>query len=248
VACAAATVLLACGGEAQPVPLGPPAERHGAAATRSLLQIERVRARLVAAINLYEIGRRHEARRHLADAASGYRRLAPRVVGRDALLDREIRVALEDGVAGMARAAPAGPVLARLRPLTGQLLDGVAQALLPARALEDPGLRAEVLGRVVELLREQYAVGVAARSRPERRLGLQRAYGLLARAQILARGLSPDLGPQREDVVEPLAGIRDRAFPLGIERPPTPPPSPLRVSRAAARVQEALERRFRLTR
>jgi hypothetical protein len=137
-------------------------------------------------------------------------------------------------------------VLARVRALIGPLGEGVAEALVPRAAREDPGLRAEVTSRLALELREEYARAAEAPVEALRRLHLQRAYGLLARAGVVVRGPGADLGPQRPEALDPLRGIRDRVWPTGIERPPTPPPSPARVARAVERVRSALAERFGL--
>jgi hypothetical protein len=243
---ATALSLAACGAAAEPVPQGPPAQRHGARAVADVERVERARASLVAAINLYEGRRGAEAVRHLDDARSTYAPLRPRVRARDAVLDREVEAASTRARAAMVRGDPPRPGLARLRALNGQLTDGVLAALVPRAAREDAGLRAEVARRLARELAAAYAAGVAARGPARRRGQLQRAYGLLARAGVTARGLGGALGPARPDVLEPLRGIRDRVWPVGIERPPAPPPAPARVSRAVRRAGDALTARFAL--
>jgi hypothetical protein len=239
--------LVAAGcGEAPAVPTGPPAERHGERAPATVEAVERLRASLVAALQLYGLGRRDEALGHLAEGERRYERLRARVRPRDAVLDREIRAALVRARAGMTRGDPPRPVLTRVRALIGPLTDGVLETLVPRAARDDAGVRAEVLSRLAGALRRKYAEGVGASTRPRRRLHLQRAYGLLARAGVVGRGLGADLGPQRPAVLEPLRGMRDRVWPTGIERPPTPPPAPARVARAVERVRGALAERFGL--
>ena len=243
---AAAAPLGACGLPSEPAPQGPPAERHGARAVADVERVERTRASLVAAVNLYELRRGAEAVRHLDDARAGYAGLRPRVRARAPVLDREVVAAFARARAAMVRGAPPRPPLARVRALNDQLTAGVLETLVPKAARDDAGLRAEVARRLTARLARTYAAGVREPGPTRGRLRLQRAYGLLTRAGLTARGLGDTLGPVRPEVLEPLRGIRDRVWPTGIERPPSPPPAPDRVTRAARRVNGALVERFDL--
>ena len=245
---AAAVSLAGCGGSFEPAPQGPPALRHGARAVDDVERVERARASLVAAINLYELRRGAEAVRHLDDARAPYDELRPRVRPRAGVLDREVVAAFGRARAAMVRDAPPRRPLARVRALSDQLTGGVLEVLVPRAARDDAGLRVEVARRLTDRLARSYAAGVRTADPARRRLRLQRAYGLLARAGVTARGLGATLGPARPDVVEPLGGIRDRVWPTGIERPPSPPPAAARVARAARGVNGALTARFGLAR
>lgn len=235
------------GAEALAPPTGSPAARHGERAVRTVLAIERMRASLVSAQKLAAIDSPREARVHLGEAERRYAPLSARVRARDPALDREIRAALVGADADLNRTGDHARAIALVRALSGQLLEGAQDALLPLAAREDLGLRAQVALLTTGFLRATYRHALASPAGGrERRLGLQRSYGLLARSQIVARGLGGSLGPQRKPVLGTLGGIRLAVWPEGIERPSSPPPSTTRVERAVERVQAGLGARYGL--
>lgn len=250
----------ACGqSEEEAPPRGPAAERHGERAVAALTRAEDVRARLVAASDLYGLRAVEDARGHLAAARATYAPLSPRAGARDRRLDVEISRAFSLVDARMRRGASPARVEEPINLLTGQLLDGALDLLLAPAARADPGVRAEALRRTSSALARRFAKGSGPGGGRGTRRARQHAYGLLARSQILARGLSGALGPEREPVVFALGSIRFEAYPLGLSpRPPTgavvgdpprvtpPPPPAARVAALTGAVRAALERRFAL--
>lgn len=227
----AAATLAACGGDGDEVPQGSPAARHGEAAVATYRDAERIRARLAATGDLYLVGGHSDARLQLRAGEAVYDRLAGRVAARDSLLDREIRAAFDRAEELVVRPGsinyrqePTNPARERIGQLSGQLLAGVLQTLVPRAARDDPGLRAQVLLDLGSQIEPIYAAGIRPHRGEAGRLDYQLAFGLLVRSQNLARGVGDQLGGRRDDVLQGLADVRAMAFPLGIVRPPTPAP------------------------
>ena len=258
-----ASLLLATGGcgalaSPAPVPRGPAAERHGEAAVATCERVEDVRSRLLVAGDLAALRATDDARGHLAAARASYGPLSPRVRARDRALDREILRAFVLVGARLTNRTTLERVREPLDALSGQLMDGVLAAVTSSAARSDPGLAAEVVRRTTAAGSRRYAAGAPPAGR-DRRRAFQHAYGLLARAQLLARGLAEPLGPEKDAVTMTFATLRFEAYPMGLgPRPPTGapagmppeptplPPSPARVGTYAKRVGDALERRFAL--
>lgn len=238
-------LLSGCGadGESTAPPTGPPAARHGEQAVSTVLAVERVRAPLVSALKLVGLDLPREARVHLKEAEELYTGLSAAVRARDPALDREISRAFRRADRGLGRDGDVGRELALMRALSNQLLEGVQDTLVSRPAREDLGLRAQVALGTTTDLRAAYADALAG---GDQRVGLQRSYGLLARSQVVARGLGGSLGPQRGSVVGTLGGMRLAVWPQGIERPSKPPPASARVDRAVDRVQAGLVSRYGL--
>ena len=257
---ALALLVGACGqGEEEVPPRGSAAERHGERAVAALTRAEDVRARLVAASDLYGLRAVGDARGHLAAARATYAPLSPAVGARDRRLGVEISRAFSLVDARMRRSASPARVEEPINLLTGQLLDGALELVLASAARADPGVRAEALRRTSSTLTRRFSKGVGSGGGRGTARAHQHAYGLLARSQILARGLSGALGPERDPVVFALGSIRLEAYPLGLSpRPPTgavvgdpprvtpPPPPASRVAALTGAVRAALERRFAL--
>ena len=204
--------------------------------------VERVRAGLVSASDLYGVGRPAPARRHLARAETIYAaQLGRGTRARDRLLYREIVAAFAVVDMGMREREQLIVVRDRLGLLSGQLLDGSEELLVPAAARNDAGARALVLSDTLAEMQGTYAAGLADGDA----FAVEHAYGLLVRAQSQARGLAPSLGEQREAVIEALSTLRTRAFPLGIMRPPSAAPAS-EMSARTERIRGALEERYRL--
>ena len=231
-----------------PAPQGPPAARHGERALVELTVIENVRAALLSASNLYAAQRPREAREHAQRARALYMaQLARGVRGRDGVLDRELLAAFAAIDGDLHRATPPPPaVRERIGALSGQLLDAAEGLLVPAPARSDAGARAEVLVRTLGAMDRAYAHGLGPAARlPEGRFSVDRAYGLLARAQSSARGLAASLGPQKDPVLLALSDIRLRAFPTGVLRPATAAPA-AEVRERVRRLGRILRERYRL--
>lgn len=207
-----------------------------------LAAVERVRVELLCASDLDGAGRVQRARPHLLRARTLYANgLSRGVRARDRELDREIRAAFDGIDADVDRRAPPPAVSDRVGALSGQLLDAAEELLVPAAARLDAGARAQVLARLLAELDRVYRRGVDGRVQAD----VERAYGLLARSQALARGLGPTLGPRRDPVLLALSTLRTRAYPVGILRPPSAAP-PDEVDTRVRRVQALLRERYRL--
>ena len=240
--------LSGCGGaEPVAVPKGPPAARHGERTLLEMEVIEEIRAGLVSSSDLYAAQRAPAARRHAQRARALYAaRVARGVRGRDRALHRELSAAFVAVDADMRRSAPLDAVRERIGALRGQLLDAAEALLVPASARADAGARAEVLVRTLDTMDRACAYGLGPAARlPEGRFYVERAYGLLARAQSSARGLAASLGPQKDPVLLALSGLRLRAFPAGVLRPATAAPA-AEVRERVRRLQRTLRERYRL--
>lgn len=243
-AVAAACVLAAAGcgsSDGGTVPKGSPDERHGARAVDAYASVELLRALLVASSDgFYAGGSADDATTQLDRARRTYLQLEPRVATADPVVDREVRArfdvlgkALEHGVTTDRYRDLAGP-------LADQLMDGVSQALVKPAARSDAGVQAEALRRVAARMSATYTAAADAGTP----LGFEESWGLWRRAQALTALLKPDLGAQKNTVAGALNNMRDPAFPQGPLLPDSPRPE--RVEAAGARVQRALDERFRL--
>jgi hypothetical protein len=244
-ALASAVVVSACGGEDgdEPAPKGPPAARVGEASIRTYQDVERIRARLVATSDLFFLRQSGGAQVQLAAARRGYDELTGLVRTEDAVLDREIQAAFPLIEQLIGRGTTFDAVRDRLSPLLDQLLGGAAAALVPAEARNDRGLQAEVLSRLLDDFVTQFS-RAAGPYGAEAERALEYSYGLLARAQSVGRGLSESLGPQKDDVTEGIAGIREGSFPENMFHP-TPKPV-AQVTGEVEEVKAALAKRFEL--
>lgn len=242
----AALALAGCGGDGDGEPAtGDPAARHGERPIEIVLTIERARARLTAASELYATGRAEDALVQLRHARRIWSELSGEVRARDPVLEREISAAFAAVEGDMSRSRPFDTVRDRLSPLGAQLLGGVLDELVEQDARADEGLKAEVLRRLMPALAQAYAQG--AGDGPGARLSLEHAYGLLVRAQALTRDIASKLGPKRDAAINGLKDLRSEAFPEGAVLPAVRLP-PARVQEAAEAVREALSERFGLAR
>ena len=221
---AAALLLAGCGGggdDGGSAPQGPPAERHGEAVLLDFGSIEAVRAELVAASDGYVAGFEEDALTHVRAAESTYAELlSPKVGTEDSMLDRELRAAFDRLEADIGERRGLRGVRTRAGYVSGQLLDGALAALVPRDAREDSGLKAEVMRRLLDPLEAQYEnAGSLPEKSDEARISAQSAYGLLGRAQTLARSVGKDFGPQLDAVSNGLAGVREPTWPVGIASP-----------------------------
>ena len=247
---AAALLLAGCGGGGDEgggrAPQGPPAERHGEVVLEDFGSIEAVRAELVAASDGYVAGLEEDALEHALTAQDAYAELLSRkVAAEDEVLDRELRAAFARLAADIRERRGLRGVRTRAGYVSGQLLDGALAALAPRDAREDSGLKAEVMRRLLDPLEQQYgAAGRASEGSDDRRLAAQSAYGLLGRAQTLARSVGKDFGPQLDTVSDGLAAVREPTWPLGIASPVLGREP--EVNAALDRVRTALIERFAL--
>ena len=240
-ACAAG--MLGCGADEEAPPTRP-VERFGVAPIDRFTAVEEVRSQLVVVADLYGLRRVTEARAHVQLARRAYLPVRPLVERADAILDREVSAALATIDREMSGAAPFDVVRDRANLLRGQLLDGVLAAAVPAAARDDRSVQAAVLDRVASRIAIGYTGSRAAAIEPDPQ-SLESGYGRLARAQILARAVAPALGPSRDDVLETLSSVRERAFPEGLARLPSLDVL-TEIGPAVDRVRRAVRRRFEL--
>lgn len=245
-ACLTAAVAFAgCGGSGPKVPRGNPDARRGADVVDHYAQVEFLRALLVASSDSYYAGgSADDARTQLRRARAAYDQLAGGVRAGDPIVDREV-VARFDLVAKLLRQGVA-PDRYRdfVGPLADQLMDGVAQALVPDAARSDAGVQAEALRRVALRLSATYdASGGGADDTPSR-LAFEESWGLWRRAQALQTLLGGKLGSQRNRVMNALANLRGPAFPNGPLQPDQP--AAAKVDAASTRIVQALDSRFGL--
>jgi hypothetical protein len=246
----AALLLAGCGGGDDDgggrAPQGPPAERHGEAVLLDFGSIETVRAELVAASDGYVAGFEEDALAHVLTAESSYTELLSHEVGaEDSLLDRELRAAFDRLEADIRDRRGLRGVRTRAGYVSGQLLDGALAALVPRDAREDPGVKADVMRRLLDPLEAEYeSAGSSPENSEEARLAAQSAYGLLGRVQTLARSVGKDFGPQLDAVSDGLAAVREPTWPVGIASPALGREA--EVATALDRVRAALIERFAL--
>jgi hypothetical protein len=241
---ALALLIAGCGGSGSGgVPRGNPDQRHGPAAVDDYSAVELLRARVVASSDSYYAGgSAADARTQLARARQGYDLLAPRVRKNDPVVDREV-VARFNMLARDIREGTAPDHYRDLAtPLGDQLMDGVAQAVVPQKARTDRGVQAEALRRVTARLAGTYDAAAAGLDTTTQRLAFEQAWGLWRRALALTALIKPDLGGQKDTVAGTLNNLRGSAFPDG-PRPVDGPPAE-RVDKAGTKVIDALDKRF----
>ena len=241
---ALALLIAGCGGGGSgSVPRGNPDQRHGPAAVDDYAAVELLRALVVASSDSYYAGgSAADARTQLARARQAYDVMAPRVKKNDPVVDREV-VARFNKLERDIRAGTAPDHYRDLAtPLGDQLMDGVAQALVPQKARTDRGLQAEALRRVTARLAGTYDAAAAGLDATTQRLAFEESWGLWRRALALTALIKPDLGGQKNAVASTLNNLRGSAFPDG-PRPVDSPPAD-RVDKAGTKVIDALDERF----
>jgi hypothetical protein len=245
-ALAAALIFLVAGcgsGGGSSVPRGNPDSRHGPEAVDSYASVELLRARLVASSDSYYAGgSAGDARIQLARARAAYDLLAPRVRGKDPVVDREVTVRFDLLARDIRRGIAPDHYRDLAGPLADQLMDGVAQALVPQSARSDRGVQAEALRRVTSRLAATYDAAAAGTDDTTSRLAFQESWGLWRRALSLTALIKPDLGGQKNAVAGSLNSLRTSAFRDGPSIFDSPPSQ--KVDAAGAKVTEALTKRF----
>ena len=245
-ALAAALILLVAGcgsGGGSSVPRGNPDSRHGPEAVDNYASVELLRARLVASSDSYYAGgSAGDARIQLERARAAYDLLAPRVRGKDPVVDREVTVRFDLLARDIRRGIAPDHYRDLANPLADQLMDGVAQALVPQSARSDRGVQAEALRRVTSRLAATYDAAAAGADDTTSRLAFQESWGLWRRALSLTALVKPDLGGQKNAVAGSLNGLRGSAFKDGPSIFDSPPSQ--KVDAAGAKVAEALTKRF----
>jgi hypothetical protein len=238
--------LAGCGGSGSQVPRGNPDARVGAQAVDAYASVELLRAQLIASSDGYfGGGSPDDARTQLQRARAAYDQLSARVRAGDPIVDREVTARFDLAAAQLHTGIPPDRYRGVVGPLFDQLMDGVAQALVPARARADAGLQAEALRRVAQRMAATYDATSASATDTRARLAFQESWGLWRRAGTLNTMLRPKLGSAGDAVGSAINNLRGAAFPNG----PVPPDTPAtaKVDAASARLAQALERRFGLS-
>lgn len=216
-------------------PAAQPARRFGEREVAAMVAVEEVRARLSPVSDLVALGRHDAAAVHLAEARELWEALRPRSARRDPVLAREIDVAFDRVRRALAARATFDTVRDVAGPLQSQLFGGVREDLVPKEARFDDRVNAATLVRLLDRLVAAYETGDAE--------GWEHAFGLTERSQAVARELAPDLGPQRDAVVEGLKELRQAAWPEGLAQPAGRAPAAEIAGRARA-IRAALAERF----
>jgi len=223
---------------------GNPDTRHGAAAIDDYSAVELLRARLVGLADAYYAGgSADDTRIQLQRARAGYDVLAPRVKAKDPVVDREVVARFNVLARDIRRGIAPDHFRDLANPLGDQLMDGVAQALVPQDARIDRGVQAEALRRVTARLAATYDAATAgAPDDATSRLAFEESWGLWRRALALTTLIKSNLGSQKDTVAGSLNDLRGSAFPEGPLAPATP--AAQKVDGAGAKVIEALNERF----
>lgn len=246
-ALAGALLLASCGGggrapAAKPPPEGSPALRHPSSDIAGALAVEDTRAHLLAASRLYLTKRYESAAAQVEAARSEYRRIGTAVRQRNPVLDRELSAAFPLLNAQIAEHVSASALGRRLGPLQGQVLDAALADAVSGAARRDPGVAALVAGRLARQAGREYAVAASEGFTASGVRAYQDAFGLVARAQAVARQIGGALGPQNGAVSRSLADAYSAGFPTGVLTPRHLPAA--RVEADLARARAALSRRF----
>jgi hypothetical protein len=238
--------LAGCGSSGPRVPHGNPDLRRGPQAVDSYAQVEFIRALVIASSDEYYAGgAADDARLQLTRAHTLYDQVAGRVRSADRVVDREVSARFGLVAKVLREGTPPDRYRDLAGPLADQLMDGVAQALVPQAARSDPGVAAEALRRVAVRMAADYDTSASALDETQARLAFEEAWGLWRRAQALQSILGNRLGGEQGLVKNTLGNLRNPAFPQG----PLPPDQPnvKKVDSASLRIQTALARRFGLT-
>jgi hypothetical protein len=237
--------LAACGSSGGSVPRGNPDDRHGPAAVDSYASVELLRALLIASSDSYYAGgSSSDAHTQLARARAAYDVLAGRVKAKDAVVDREVVARFNVLDRDLRHGITPDHYRDLAGPLSDQLMDGVAQALVPPAARSDRGLQAEALRRVALRLAATYDASATDATNTNGRLAFQESWGLWRRALALTALIKPSLGGQKDTVAGTLNGLRGSAFPNGPTELDAPPAS--KVDNASQKVVDALAKRYGL--
>jgi hypothetical protein len=239
-------ILAACGsGSGPPVPRGNPDARHGPTAVDDYAAVELLRSLLIGSSDGYFAGgSAADARAQLSRARAAYDALAGRVKAKDPVVDREVVARFDLLERDMRRGIRPDHYRALAGPLFDQLMDGVAQALVPQPARSDRGLQAEALRRVTTRLAATYDAATTSAGGGTAHLAFEEAWGLWRRAQVLSGLIQASLGSESSAVTGSLNNLRGSAFPNGPREPGSPPSA--KVDSASTKIVDALNRRFAL--
>jgi hypothetical protein len=234
------------GGGGGSVPRGNPDLRHGPAAVDNYSAVELIRAHLIASSDAYYAGGSvGDARTELGRARAGYDALAGRVKANDPVVDREVVARFDLLANDLQRGVRPDHYRDLAGPLGDQLMDGVAQALVPEKARTDRGLQAEALRRVTARLDATYDASASGVNATTGRLAFQEAWGLWRRSLALTTLIKPSLGGEKNTVSTTLNNLRGSAFPNGPREVGSPPAT--KVDSASNKVVDALMKRYGLS-
>jgi hypothetical protein len=192
----------------------------------------------------YAGGSAADARSQLTRARSAYDLLAARVRAKDPVVDREVVARFGILARDIRRGIAPDHYRDLANPLSDQLMDGVAQALVPAKVRTDRGVQAEALRRVTARLAATYDAAAGGADEATARLAFQESWGLWRRSLALTTLIKPNLGSQKNAVAAALNNLRGSAFPQGPQPLDAPPAE--KVDAAQAKVAAALNKRFGL--
>src|SRR3954464_13126284 len=231
------------GGGSGGVPKGNPDARHDPAAVDNYAAVELLRARLVASSDsYYSGGSAEDARSQLSRARAAYDLLAPKVKAGEPVVDREVVARFNVLTRELHRGVAPDRYRDLANPLSDQLMDGVAQAVVPDAARTDRGVQAEALRRVTARLAATYDAAAAGSDTNTARLAFEESWGLWRRALTLNALIKPDLAGQKNAVAAALNNLRGSAFPEGPSQIDSPPAE--KVDAAQQKVSQALGKRF----
>jgi hypothetical protein len=245
-AAAAALVAAGCGGSSSggpAPPRGPAAERHPTSQIAAAQAAEEMRAQLVAATQLYNVGHPLESSAHMKAAAGDYSRISDEVRRSQPVLDREIHAAFGVIAGQIAHKAASPAVALRIGLVQGQLMDAAIAAAVPVAARDDPGVGATVISRLAAQGAAAYSAAAREGQTPVGKRQFQDAFGLVSRALSVSHGEGASLGPVRVTVLKGLGAAHNDGFPFGVLMPKAALQA-AKVRSDVARVQAALNRRF----
>lgn len=221
-ALAASILLASCGGggggggSLKP-PQGPPSARHPASEIAADMTGEEMRVHLLVAARLYNNAKYGFATGQTAAARALYPAISASVRQKDFALDREVSAAFPVIFTEINQRLPALGVTNRMGLVQGQLLDAAIGDAMSKPAFNDPGVTAQVMGRLAAQGAREYATAARVGGfTPEGRRNYQDAFGLITRASNLSHQISTYLGPQRGQVVNGLNNAHEKGFPTGV--------------------------------
>lgn len=243
---ALACLLSACGSSgSERAPRGNPDARHGGTAVDNYAAVELLRALLIASSDGYNAGGGvADARTQLSRARANYAVLEGAVKARDPVVDREVSARFDLLTRDLRRSVSPKQYQGLAGPLFDQLMDGVAQALVPEKARDDRGVQAEALRRLAARMGADYDVAASSPGDDTSKLAFQEAWGIWRRAQIVGGLLKASLGPENSAVNDTIGNLRAYGFPNGPAPPANPPAG--KVDAATAKIVNALLKRYAL--
>lgn len=219
-------VAAACGGTREETrrQAAPPAsaeQQFGFSALRLGQSIAELRGHYVAGKELYAAGDFAGAKVHADHPVQElYRSFRQAVAERDPALDREIRDALDEGVALIDRKAPAAEFSARVDKTAGELMDRVLRVAHPGIDPGDPVFTAAVAAGIVDTAATEYEAAVPG-DQVKLLAEYQDSYGFQFYCRSLVGGLG-DLGGRRGEIDTAFAGLEQSAYKSRTKAPSSP--------------------------